>query len=202
MLVEGGFGRNIRQNLTKSSLTTPVFAYSHSLSLSQSPKSLIEGDTRFGLPPKIHRVADLPVEITSPFESLSPASKTIPILTAAHDGSAPQILQPSTDVSTLLSNTAISSLGLRGCHVSTVTEFTRDQLHLLFNVAHTMRTDVQHGRQLDSLLKVYFLKHGCFSFVIFFSFLNLKKICRLYRSCLMFNFSFFNLGQGTDDSLL
>ena len=44
--------------------------------------------------------------------------------------------------------------GLTGNHVLTVSSFTKDQLHQLFNLAHHIRASVQRERPLDYILRV------------------------------------------------
>ena len=49
--------------------------------------------------------------------------------------------------------TPVSST-LQGKHILAVKDFTREQLHHLFNLAHNYRVAVNKERQLDHILKV------------------------------------------------
>lgn len=47
-----------------------------------------------------------------------------------------------------------ASSTLQGKHILAVNDFTREQLHHLFNLAHNYRVAVNKERQLDHILKV------------------------------------------------
>ena len=155
VLVDKGFGRDVRQNASKSSVSAPAFRYPQSLPSSQSPPSQMEVDSRLGLPPKVHRISEPPLGLPASFGPLSPTLVPSSGSTAIQDTATPRLMPVSTDsAAAALSNLSISTLGLRGRHVLTASTFTRDQLHQLFNIAHTLRSAVQHDRSLDALLKV------------------------------------------------
>ena len=63
-----------------------------------------------------------------------------PISTSAHLGVGPVAVPSSSE--------------LFGQHILAVSMFTREQLHHLFNVAHTYRVAVHKERPLDHILKV------------------------------------------------
>lgn len=48
-----------------------------------------------------------------------------------------------------------SNHGIAGRHILTVDMFSKEQLHDIFNLAHTMRADVTNDRPLDHILKVH-----------------------------------------------
>ncbi|NXD00516.1 PYR1 protein, partial [Certhia familiaris] len=111
------------------------------------------GDTRFHLPPRIHRASDpgLPDEDTrekgsrkaaeldsavsqdGPFYPLGPVPRQASPQRAPHFQTSP-LLHP-----------------LVGQHVLSVRQFSKEQLSHLFNVAHTLRMLVQKERSLDIL---------------------------------------------------
>ena len=83
----------------------------------------------------------------------------MPASVPTQEAQTPQLLNvPSGDASGL-TGASLAALGLGGQHVLSVSTFKRDQLHQLFNFAHSLRSAVQHRRRLDNMLKVLIELH-------------------------------------------
>ncbi|XP_071499632.1 multifunctional protein CAD-like [Diadema antillarum] len=115
-----------------------------------------DGETRFQLPPRVHRVSESMYDsnlmsppvvpsgsgragfYTSPQGAISPYSH----------GDAPPLtpLQPAPTLTT-------SGHSLAGKHILSAAQMTKEQLHYLFNVAHNMRMSIQKDKVVDPVLR-------------------------------------------------
>uniref|UniRef100_W5NFZ0 Multifunctional protein CAD n=1 Tax=Lepisosteus oculatus TaxID=7918 RepID=W5NFZ0_LEPOC len=120
------------------------------------------GDSRFMLPPRIHRASDpgLPPAISETTHKsnemmvLGPFALSSKSLDgASHHPALGRILSPQTIGHQSVSHLQTSPLlhPFIGQHVLSVQQFTKEQMSHLFNVAHTLRLMVQKERSLDIL---------------------------------------------------
>lgn len=121
-----------------------------------------DAQQQLGLPPKIHRVAEVPPGLPTPFGPMGDM-QTATSLAGPGGNLTPQhnllsTVQYKSAGSTGDANWPVPSIfkenvahGLAGKHVLTVKHFSRDQMHHLFNVAHAMQAAVQKGRTLKVL---------------------------------------------------
>nr|CAB3227410.1 CAD protein [Phallusia mammillata] len=168
VLVPQGFGKNIRPSeagQATNNFNPKVHEYNNNAHVPLLPSplglSVTQNAPQLGLPPKVHRVAEMPHGLPTPFGpmgdnhvapttggSLTPQQNLLS--TVQHrttvSGSAGDTGWPSSSIMK-----EQYAHGLAGKHVLTVKHFSRDQLHYLFNLAHAMQGAVQRGRALDML---------------------------------------------------
>ncbi|XP_064196290.1 CAD protein isoform X2 [Anguilla rostrata] len=154
VLVPPGYGEDVKTwpaaapakvppELIKEAVQTPErhrqAAVGETLRARTSSPRRSAGDSRFILPPRIHRASD---------PGLPPDMDTF-----GHPPPLARILSPQTGATQSLSHLQTSPMlhPLVGQHVLSVRQFSKDQLSHLFNVAHHLRMMVQKERSLDIL---------------------------------------------------
>ncbi|XP_036406500.1 CAD protein isoform X2 [Megalops cyprinoides] len=158
VLVPPGYGEDVKTwpaavpatlppKTVKEALQTPEHPRqagpSETLRARTSSPRRAAGDSRFMLPPRIHRASDpgLPPDMVPTAETFS------------HPPPLARILSPQTGAAQTMVHMQTSPLlhPLVGQHVLSVRQFSKEQLSHLFNVAHTLRLMVQKERSLDIL---------------------------------------------------
>ncbi|KAJ8377767.1 hypothetical protein AAFF_G00253830 [Aldrovandia affinis] len=123
-----------------------------------SPRRTV-GDSRFILPPRVHRASDpgLPPAAEDSREisirGTIDADMAPSVDTYSHPPPLARILSPQTGAAPSMSHLQTSPLlhPLVGQHVLSVRQFSKEQMSHLFNVAHTLRMMVQKERSVDIL---------------------------------------------------
>ncbi|XP_071808094.1 multifunctional protein CAD-like [Asterias amurensis] len=172
VLVAPGFGRDIRStpegilipsamkkhvpNLIPTATNIPLAVQvTPSSAPNSAPASPHKaGVERFNLPPRVHRVSEHGdigilspnvIPVTGPYKALTftpPPQQHPSQLTPQPSQAVPMEIQSTAGVNLLYNK-----------HILSATQFTREHLHHLFNVAHSMRVAVQKERTLDHILK-------------------------------------------------
>ncbi|KAI1897566.1 hypothetical protein AGOR_G00084580 [Albula goreensis] len=116
------------------------------------------GDSRFMLPPRVHRASDPGLPPAEDSREISirraiDADMAPPVDAYSHPPPLARILSPQTGAAQSLCHLQTSPLlhPLVGQHVMSVQQFSKEQMSHLFNVAHTLRMMVQKERSLDIL---------------------------------------------------
>lgn len=142
VLVANGFGRNCLQTL--QSTAGGLYSATSNVATSTGQLSI---DTTPGVEPK-SRNQQITEIYSEMFKGLGKEFKmhstglTTPITAAA--------LSPRVRATSMSMGTGISSgHGLAGRHILSVSDFTREQLHELFNLAHKLRICVHKEKPLD-----------------------------------------------------
>ncbi|KAG7460903.1 hypothetical protein MATL_G00203950 [Megalops atlanticus] len=173
VLVPPGYGEDVKTwpaavpatlppETVKEALQTPEHPRQAGLSeilraRASSPRRAA-GDSRFMLPPRIHRASDpgLPPAAEDSKEKSIRRIEADMVPTAetySHPPPLARILSPQTGAAQTMVHMQTSPLlhPLVGQHVLSVRQFSKEQLSHLFNVAHNLRLMVQKERSLDIL---------------------------------------------------
>ncbi|XP_036406499.1 CAD protein isoform X1 [Megalops cyprinoides] len=173
VLVPPGYGEDVKTwpaavpatlppKTVKEALQTPEHPRqagpSETLRARTSSPRRAAGDSRFMLPPRIHRASDpgLPPAAEDSKEKSMRRIEADMVPTAetfSHPPPLARILSPQTGAAQTMVHMQTSPLlhPLVGQHVLSVRQFSKEQLSHLFNVAHTLRLMVQKERSLDIL---------------------------------------------------
>eukprot|EP00057_Strongylocentrotus_purpuratus_P012618 XP_011667092.1 PREDICTED: CAD protein [Strongylocentrotus purpuratus] len=166
VVVEPGFGKDLRTMLEGVPTPAPLSVQvalnpqvlgqpsSRPTSRPSSPHRLgKEGETRFLLPARIHRLSESgdPNLMSPPTNPPQPtrtffSSPQQGLMSPFGYGDAPPPLTPVPSVAT-------GGVSLMGKHILSAAQMTKEQLHQLFNVAHNMRMNVQKEKSMDYILK-------------------------------------------------
>ncbi|XP_062344305.1 CAD protein isoform X2 [Cinclus cinclus] len=154
VLVPPGYGQDVKKWPSGAALLPHGAPTKESVKTPELPRRPgPAGDTRFHLPPRVHRASDpgLPAEDTREKGSRKPVELDSAVVQDSHfypPGPVPRQASPQRaphfQTSPLLHP-------LVGQHVLSVQQFSKEQLSHLFNVAHTLRMLVQKERSLDIL---------------------------------------------------
>ncbi|XP_040848902.1 CAD protein isoform X4 [Ochotona curzoniae] len=162
VLVPPGYGQDVRKwpQGVVPQLQPTAPASSEITTTPERPRRGVPGlpDSRFHLPPRIHRASDPGLPAEEPKEKSS-RKATEPELMGTPDSSCyppppvPRQASPQNLGTPGLLHPQTSPLlhSLVGQHILSVKQFTKDQMSHLFNVAHTLRMMVQKERSLDIL---------------------------------------------------
>uniref|UniRef100_A0A3Q3FYD8 Carbamoyl-phosphate synthetase 2, aspartate transcarbamylase, and dihydroorotase n=1 Tax=Kryptolebias marmoratus TaxID=37003 RepID=A0A3Q3FYD8_KRYMA len=148
VLVPPGYGEDVKS--PERARPTPP-REGHVRTRPPSPRRLT-GESRFLLPPRIHRSSD---------PGLPPEMAMLPLACAGDGYSHPPPLsrllsplsEPRQTIPSQVSHLQMSPLlhPLVGQHILTVRQFSKEQISHLFNVAHTLRLMVQKERSVEIL---------------------------------------------------
>ncbi|CAK8696829.1 unnamed protein product [Clavelina lepadiformis] len=150
VLAKNGFGRNIRTGEVRPCAPLAPAAYISPTAV--PPPSPQPSPNILGLPPQIHRLSEPPQGLPSPFGPLSESATPQAGLTVSVQ-QQPTAIELLGSGANLAPTKEPNTFGLAGQHVVSVVNFTREQLHYLFNTAHSLRVAVQRDRPIASILK-------------------------------------------------
>ncbi|NXU07837.1 PYR1 protein, partial [Buphagus erythrorhynchus] len=156
VLVPPGYGQDVKKWPSGAALLPHGAPTKESVKVLGSPSPRRPGpagDTRFHLPPRIHRASDpgLAAEDTREKGIRRPAELDSAAVQDSHFyplGPVPRQTSPQRAPHL---QTSLPLHPLVGQHVLSVQQFSKEQLSHLFNVAHTLRMLVQKERSLDIL---------------------------------------------------
>lgn len=175
ILINPGYGRDVKQLMpvvppTAIAGSTPalkvnVQEYCGSYNAPQLSPRMQAMENNLGLPPKVHRISE-PPGLPIPYFGSAVDGTTnllIPKRPENEKISTPQHTTSAVRTSVFGSGglpngneaTAVKPQpqhGLVGQHVLRVSQFSKEQLHHLFNVAHSLRTMVQREKYLSNIL--------------------------------------------------
>lgn len=124
-----------------------------------SPRQL-SGELQLGLPPRVHRVSEPPSGFPVPY--FGPGGDNAGLLMAKKPDGEKNVTPQASSIlrSSILGSGGMSGSseghkpthGLINSDIIKVSQFTKEQLHHLFNVAHTLRSMVQRDKYLGNIL--------------------------------------------------
>ncbi|NXB51441.1 PYR1 protein, partial [Leucopsar rothschildi] len=153
VLVPPGYGQDVKKWPSGAALLPHGAPTKESVKVLSPRRPGPAGDTRFHVPPRIHRASDpgLAAEDTHEKGIRKPAELDSVVVQDSHFyplGPVPRQASPQRAPHL---QTSLPLHPLVGQHVLSVQQFSKEQLSHLFNVAHTLRMLVQKERSLDIL---------------------------------------------------